>query len=62
MEIGLQKGLINLPADNNTPVICIGPGTGVAPMRAVIQERLHMGATSCGASTPPLPLLISTRR
>ncbi|KAJ7352489.1 riboflavin synthase domain-like protein [Mycena albidolilacea] len=46
MEIGLQKGLINLPADNNTPVICIGPGTGVAPMRAVIQERLHMGATN----------------
>ncbi|KAJ7116343.1 hypothetical protein C8R44DRAFT_792242 [Mycena epipterygia] len=44
VQIGLQKGLIDLPADNNTPVICIGPGTGIAPMRAIIQERLHLGA------------------
>ncbi|KAJ7650639.1 riboflavin synthase domain-like protein [Roridomyces roridus] len=45
VQIGLQKGLIRLPPENNTPVICIGPGTGVAPMRAVIQERLHQGAS-----------------
>ncbi|KAF7375130.1 NADPH-dependent diflavin oxidoreductase 1 [Mycena sanguinolenta] len=45
VEIGLQQGFLKLPADNNTPVICIGPGTGVAPMRAVIQERLQVGAT-----------------
>ncbi|KAJ7183107.1 riboflavin synthase domain-like protein [Mycena filopes] len=44
VEIGLQGGLIKLPSDNNTPVICIGPGTGVAPMRAVIQDRLQRGA------------------
>ncbi|KAJ7678562.1 hypothetical protein B0H17DRAFT_1161341 [Mycena rosella] len=44
VQIGLEKGLIKLPADNNTPVICVGPGTGVAPMRAVIQERVHLGA------------------
>ncbi|TBU41104.1 riboflavin synthase domain-like protein [Dichomitus squalens] len=43
LQIGLQKGFITLPNDPAIPVICVGPGTGVAPMRAVIQERLHAG-------------------
>ncbi|KAI0363943.1 riboflavin synthase domain-like protein [Pilatotrama ljubarskyi] len=41
LQIGIQKGFITLPSDATTPVICVGPGTGVAPMRAVIQERIH---------------------
>ncbi|KAI0776652.1 riboflavin synthase domain-like protein [Trametes elegans] len=43
LQIGVQKGFISLPTDRTTPVICVGPGTGVAPMRAVIQERIHDG-------------------
>jgi sulfite reductase alpha subunit-like flavoprotein len=43
IPVGIVKGGMRVP-EIDVPCIFIGPGTGIAPMRAMIEERVHGGA------------------
>lgn len=50
LNIGIQAGYLDVqPSELEVPVIMIGPGTGLAPMRSMIHQRLAW------AHTPGVP-------
>lgn len=53
IPVFLRRSTFKLPADVNTPVVMVGPGTGLAPFRGFIQERL-VAAKRAAALGPAL--------
>ena len=41
VRVYVRDSTFRLPKQMERPVIMIGPGTGIAPMRAILQERAH---------------------
>jgi NADPH-ferrihemoprotein reductase len=41
IRVHIRPSTFRLPTDSSIPIIMIGPGTGIAPMRALLQERSH---------------------
>ncbi|OAV93205.1 hypothetical protein PTTG_05597 [Puccinia triticina 1-1 BBBD Race 1] len=39
IPIRISPGYVTFPKEPSQPVVCIGPGTGIAPFRALIQDR-----------------------
>ncbi|KAH8397387.1 hypothetical protein KR222_001544 [Zaprionus bogoriensis] len=53
----IKPGTMSWPREPSTPLIMIGPGTGVAPFRSIIQHRLQLQADKIG----PLVLFFGCR-
>ncbi|KAJ8331849.1 NAPDH-dependent diflavin reductase [Batrachochytrium dendrobatidis] len=45
VRFNILPGLFRLPVSIDTPIICIGVGTGIAPIRSLLFSRLAKGAT-----------------
>uniref|UniRef100_A0A182N6W8 NADPH-dependent diflavin oxidoreductase 1 n=1 Tax=Anopheles dirus TaxID=7168 RepID=A0A182N6W8_9DIPT len=53
----VRKSTFQLPTDNKIPLVMIGPGTGLAPFRGILQER-ELSDNPCSA---PLALFFGCR-
>ncbi|XP_016042948.1 NADPH-dependent diflavin oxidoreductase 1 isoform X2 [Erinaceus europaeus] len=52
VPLWVRPGGLTFPKTPDTPVIMVGPGTGVAPFRAAVQERVAQSMTGLPCASP----------
>lgn len=60
MRVFVRPSTFSLPEDPSAPIIMVGPGTGIAPMRAFLQERQLQRQS--GVKVGPTVLFFGCRR
>ncbi|KAK3234822.1 hypothetical protein CYMTET_54937 [Cymbomonas tetramitiformis] len=60
LAVWVARGSLRLPVEPRTPIILVGPGTGVAPFRSFIQERAML--CEIGAPVGPVCLFFGCRK
>lgn len=54
VPMAIKRGTFTLPTDPSVPLLLVGPGTGVAPMRSIILERAASAKQQSAARGAPL--------
>lgn len=62
LDVFVRPSTFKLPSDATTPVIMVGPGTGIAPMRAILQERQQQAQKGGEGTVGPTLLFFGCRR
>ncbi|XP_058946686.2 NADPH-dependent diflavin oxidoreductase 1-like isoform X1 [Pocillopora verrucosa] len=47
VPVWVKKGTISFPKALDSPIVMVGPGTGCAPFRSLIEERVSQSAGDC---------------
>lgn len=61
LPIHVRHSTFKLPTDISVPVILIGPGTGVAPFRGFIRDRVHSVTSGEGSNMGKIMLFYGCR-
>jgi NADPH-ferrihemoprotein reductase len=62
VRVYVRRSSFALPADPRTPIVMVGPGTGIAPMRAFLQERDAQRAARGAAGVGETVLFFGCRK
>jgi len=42
VPVRVERGFVRLSADTTAPLLLVGAGTGIAPLRALMQHRAYL--------------------